>query len=271
MAQEASISKIKHSILSSRIKPAFIPFIVSGFPDMETTKGLIKIFEQQGAAAVELGFPYSDPLADGPVIQKAAKYSLENGTNTDKIFDLLEEIKPEITVPLILFTYFNPVFKYGIEKFITKAAAVNAAGIIIPDLPQEESEEVIVLCKENNIDFIMLVAPTSGKERIKKIALKSSGFIYLVSSTGVTGVRETFSEKLKPVLREIKSFTDTPVAVGFGVSNKDHIMGLKTLGADGFIIGSAIVKLIDKYKDNREILLDNLIEYLRDNIGIYHE
>jgi len=271
MEQEASISKIQKSIVSSRIKPAFIPFIVSGFPDIDTTKELIKIFEQEGAAAVELGFPYSDPLADGPVIQKAAKHSLENGTNTDKIFAMLEELKNEINVPLILFTYFNPVFKYGLENFVQKAAAVNAAGIIIPDLPQEESGEVVELCKKNGIDFIMLVAPTSGRERIKNIALKSSGFIYLVSSTGVTGVRESFSEKLKPVFQEIKSCTDTPVAVGFGVSTKEHILCLKNIGADGFIIGSAIVKLIDKYKDNKKILLDNLYEYLHSNIGIYNE
>lgn len=269
MAQEDLISRTQDAINKSKLKPAFMPFIVSGFPDLETTKDLIKLFEKQGAAAVELGFPYSDPLADGPVIQKAAKDSLENGTNADKIFSMIDEIKNEVSIPLVLFTYYNPVFKYGIENFIKKAASVKAAGLIIPDLPFEESEEVLRLCREYNIDLIMLIAPTSGQERIKNIAKKSSGFIYLVSSTGVTGVRDGFSEKLAEVFREIKSSTDTPVVVGFGVSKSEHIENLKKLGADGFIIGSAIVKIIDKYKDNKNNLLDNLAEYMK-NIGIFN-
>ena len=263
MGQEASTSKIHKAITESRNKPAFIPFIVAGFPDLETTKDLIKLFEQQGAAAVEIGFPHSDPLADGPVIQQAAKYSLEKGINADKIFSMLEDIKHEISVPVILFTYFNPVFKYGIEKFIEKAAEVNASGLIIPDLPLEESEEVKTLCKKYNIDFIMLVSPASGKERIQNIARNSSGFIYLVSSTGVTGVRQDFSEKLTNIFREIRAVTNTPVAVGFGVSTPEHVQNLRTLGVEGFIIGSAIVKIIDEYKDNKNILLHNLVNYLK--------
>ncbi|OGI00003.1 MAG: tryptophan synthase subunit alpha [Candidatus Melainabacteria bacterium GWF2_37_15] len=258
-----NISRIQNSIQNSRNKPAFIPFVVAGFPDLETTKDLIKLFEQKGAAAVEIGFPHSDPLADGPVIQQAAKYSLENGINADKIFNTLEEIKAEISVPIILFTYFNPVFKYGIKRFLEKAAAVNAAGLIIPDLPLEESEEIKILCKKFNMDFIMLVSPASGTERIQNIARNSSGFIYLVSSTGVTGVRKDFSEKLTNIFREIKAVTTTPVAVGFGVSAPEHVQKLRTLGAEGFIIGSAIVKIIDKYKDNKMILLDNLHNYLK--------
>lgn len=270
MAQEASVSKIQTAIANTLKKPAIIPFIVSGFPDMETTRKLIKVFENSGAAAVELGFPYSDPLADGPVIQKAAKHSLENGTNTEKIFELLEEIKYEIKIPIILFTYFNPVFKYGIEKFIKKAASVNASGLIIPDLPLEESEEVRVLCKENCIDFIMLVAPTSGEERINNIAQSSSGFIYLVSSTGVTGVREYFSDVLEELIKEIKKVSNTPVAVGFGISKPEHVKNLKNLGADGVIIGSAIIKLINESKENKQDLLDNITEYVR-TLGIFDE
>ena len=166
MAQEESISRIRYSILNSSKKPAFIPFIVSGFPDLGTTKDLLKFFDKQGAAAVEVGFPYSDPLADGPVIQKASKLSLEAGVNSDKIFNILDELKDDISIPVIVFTYFNPVLKYGKEKFIQKASLVNAAGIIIPDLPLEESDHILNLCGEYNIELIMLISPTSGKQRV---------------------------------------------------------------------------------------------------------
>lgn len=224
---------------------------------MEATKNAIKLFEEKGAAAVELGFPFSDPLADGPVIQNASKVALENGINIDKIFGLLEEIKDNTTIPIILFTYINPVMNYGLEKFIEKAASVNANGLIIPDLPLEESEEVSNLCKKHNIDLIMLVAPTSGEERIKNIAQKSSGFTYLVSSTGVTGVREDFSANISSMIKEIKSVSNTPVAVGFGVSKQEHIKNLEQMGADGVIIGSAIIKNIDKLDEYITTLTGN--------------
>lgn len=262
MEQGYTGSKIQNSITNSSKKPAFIPFIVSGFPNFEVTKDLLKFFEQKGAAAVELGFPYSDPLADGPVIQKASKFSLEQGTNINKIFGMLDEVKDTISVPIILFTYFNPVMKYGIENFVKKAASVNASGIIIPDLPLEESEEVISICKKYGIDFIMLVSPTSGEQRIKDIAQKSSGFIYLVSSTGVTGVREGFSNVLGGIFEQIKSVAQTPVAVGFGVSKSEHIQNLAELGADGAIVGSAIVKIIDEYKENKDLIIAKLAEYI---------
>ena len=262
MAQEELISKIQDSINKSSKKPALIPFIVSGYPDFETTKKLLKLFEEKKVAAIELGIPFSDPLADGPVIQKASKISLENGTNIDKIFEMLEDIKENFSTPIILFTYYNPVLSFGVEKFIRKAASLNVSGIIIPDLPLEESEEVSEICKENNIDLIMLVSPTSNIERIEKIAKASAGFIYLVSSTGVTGVRESFSEQLGNILSKIKSFTKIPVAVGFGISKSEHIRELKELNADAAIIGSAIIKLIDQYKDDKILLINKMSEYL---------
>jgi tryptophan synthase alpha chain len=262
MVQEELISKIQASINKSHQKPALIPFIVSGYPDFETTKNLLKLFEEKKVAAIELGIPFSDPLADGPVIQKASKTSLENGTNIDKIFAMLEEIKVDFSTPIILFTYYNPVLSYGAEEFIKKAASLKVSGLIIPDLPLEESENVSKTCKENNIDLIMLVSPTSDMERIEKISKASSGFIYLVSSTGVTGVRESFSEQLGNILQEIKTFTKTPVAVGFGISKAEHIKELQDLNADAAIIGSAIIKLIDQYKDDKALLLDKMAEYL---------
>ena len=259
MVQEELISKIEDSINKSNIKPALIPFIVSGYPDFETTKSLLRLFEEKNVAAIELGIPFSDPLADGAVIQKASKLSLETGTNINKIFAMLEEIRNNFFTPIILFTYYNPVLSFGTENFIKKAAYLNVSGIIIPDLPLEESEEVSKTCRENNIDLIMLVSPTSNIERIEKIARASAGFIYLVSSTGVTGVRESFSEQLGNILSEIKSFTKTPVAVGFGISKSEHIRELKDLNADAAIIGSAIIKLIDQYKDD---IINKMSEYL---------
>jgi len=263
MAQEELISKIEDSINKSNIKPALIPFIVSGYPDFETTKKLLKLFEEKKVAAIELGIPFSDPLADGPVIQKASKLSLENGTNIDKIFEMLETLKADdFSTPIILFTYYNPVLSFGQENFIKKAASLNVSGIIIPDLPLEESEKFSKTCKEYNIDLIMLVSPTSNIERIEKIAKASAGFIYLVSSTGVTGIRESFSVQLGNILQKIKSFTKIPVAVGFGISKSEHIRELKELNADAAIIGSAIIKLIDQYKDDKILLIDKMSEYL---------
>jgi tryptophan synthase alpha chain len=262
MGQEDLTSKIENCIKKSELKPALIPFIVSGYPDFQITKNLLRLFEQKNAAAIELGIPFSDPLADGPVIQKASKAALENGVNINKIFNMLSELKDDFNTPIILFTYYNPVLNFGVENFITKAAELNIKGLIIPDLPLEESEQVLKLAKDNEIDLIMLVSPTSDEERIEKISKASSGFIYLVSSMGVTGVRETFSSQLGSILKKIKSFTATPVAVGFGVSRSEHIKEIRDLNADAAIIGSAIVKIIDEYKADEALLLSKMEEYL---------
>lgn len=259
MGQEDLISD---SIKNNNKKPALIPFIVSGYPDLETTKELIYLFQSHDVAAIELGIPFSDPLADGPVIQNAAKYALKQGTNLNKIFNLLDEIKDDLKTPIILFTYINPVLNFGIENFVKKAKSVNVAGIIIPDLPLEESEEFSQLCKANNLDFIMLVAPTSNKDRISAISRKSAGFIYLVSSVGVTGVRDSFSGILTDIVRLIKSTVDTPIAVGFGISKPEHLRNLKQLNVDGAIIGSALIKIIDQYRDDKTLLLAKISDYL---------
>lgn len=255
MVREGCLSKISVSILESEKEPALIPFIVSGFPNLDVTEKLIKKFQEKGCSALELGLPYSDPLADGPVIQSASKYALDNGMNINKIFDFLIQKKEEFTIPLILFSYVNPIIKFGFEKFVKKAKESNVSGVIVPDLPLEEAEEFSSLCADNGIDFIMLVAPTSDKQRIKALSEKSKGFIYLVSSTGVTGVRESFSALLSSIKDEIKLYAKTPIAVGFGVSDSNHIQELKNLGVEGAIIGSAFVKILDKYKNNQEELI----------------
>ncbi len=261
------MSEISKSISESKLKPAFIPFIVSGFPDFETTKELLHVFEKSGAAAVELGIPFSDPMADGPVIQAASKFAIENGVNLEKIFEMLEEVKASVRVPLILFSYYNPVLFYGCEKFINKAKSCNIKGLIIPDLPVEESAEFSKLCKQASIDLINLIAPTSSPERIENIAKQSEGFIYLVSSTGVTGVRESFSSVLGGLLKKIKNTVKTPVAIGFGVSKKEHIKEIIDLGADAAIVGSAIVKIINLHKDNKKAVLEKITDYIKELYG----
>ena len=260
MEQEA-ISKIQQSITKSTKKPAFLPFIEVGYPDMEFSKELFYFFERKGAAAIEVGIPFSDPLADGPVIQKASKVALQNGVSLKKVFNLLGEVKNDIKVPLILFSYLNPVLSFGLDNFVKELKNKNVAGVIIPDLPLEESEELVSLLKANNIDFIFLISPTSSDERIKNISEKSSGFIYLVSSTGVTGVRDGFSSVLGKVFSKIKANTSLPVAVGFGVSRPEHIADLRKMGIEGAVIASAFIKKIDQYLNNKDLALEKLDEY----------
>jgi len=262
MGHTTLISKLTNSINTSGKSPALIPFIVSGFPDFEATKELIKLFEEKGAAAVELGVPFSDPLADGSVIQKASKDALNNGVNLQKIFQMLDEIKENTKIAIILFTYYNPVLFYGCEKFVQSAKTAGVSGLIIPDLPLEEADTLSELCKQAGIDLVMLVAPTSGAERIAKISKASTGFVYMVSSTGVTGVRESFSSQLGEILPVIRSATDIPIAVGFGISKKSHLEEVKNLGAEGAIIGSAIVRIIEEFKEDKTLLISKMGEYL---------
>ena len=263
-AQESMTFRIQKSITNSKKKPAFIPFIEVGYPDLEFSKELFYFFQKKGAAVIEVGIPFSDPLADGPVIQKASKVALDNKVSLKKAFELIGEVKDDIKIPLILFSYLNPILSFGLDNFIDELKAKNVAGVIIPDLPLEESEEISGRLKENDIDFILLVSPESGKDRVEKISKSSSGFIYLVSSTGVTGVRETFSCKLTEVLSQIKACSSLPVAVGFGVSKPKHIANLKEINVDGAVIASAFIKIIDRCAGKKNISLRKLDEYIEE-------
>ena len=255
-------SKLQESVLNSERKPAFLPFIEVGYPNIEFSKELFYFFQRKGAAAIEVGIPFSDPLADGPTIQKASKIALENEVTLAKTFELLGEIKNDITVPLVLFSYLNPILSFGLENFAAKLKATNVAGVIIPDLPLEESDEISELLSKNGIDLVFLVAPSSGAKRIEKISKKSSGFIYLVSSTGVTGVRESFSSRLTEILTRIKAASSLPVAVGFGVSKPEHIANLKEINVEGAVIASAFIKIIDQCAGKKKMALRNLDEYI---------
>ena len=226
-------------------KKAFIPFITCGDPDLETTEQLVYAMEKAGAALIELGIPFSDPTAEGPVIQDANIRALSGGVTTDKIFDMVEKIRKNTQIPLVFMTYANVVFSYGSERFIKKAAEIGMDGLILPDVPYEEKEEFDGICKQYGLDLVSLIAPTSH-DRIKMIAKDASGFIYCVSSLGVTGTRSAITTDIGAMVKLVKEATDLPCAVGFGISTPEQAAKMCE-SADGAIVGSAIVKICAKY------------------------
>ena len=229
---------------------AFIPFITCGDPSLEVTEQLVYAAEEAGADLIELGIPFSDPTAEGVVIQAANIRALSGGVTTDKIFDMVRKIRKNTQIPLVFMTYLNPVFHYGYEPFFTKCEEVGINGIIIPDMPYEEKGELNDIARSHQVDVISLIAPTS-EQRIQKIAADAEGFIYLVSSLGVTGVRSEIKTDLDSMIAAIRKVTDIPVAVGFGINTTDQAANIAKI-ADGVIVGSAIVKMIAKYGTHAE-------------------
>ena len=226
-------------------KKAFIPFITCGDPDLETTGKLVKEAVKNGASLVELGIPFSDPTAEGPVIQGANLRALEGGITTDKIFDFVRELRKEVTVPMVFMTYANVVFSYGSEAFIKTCSEIGIDGIILPDLPFEEKEEFLPECHKYGVDLISLIAPTS-KDRVAMIAKEAEGFIYLVSSLGVTGTRTEINTDLDSIVKIIRENTSVPCAIGFGISTPEQAKKMASI-SDGAIVGSAIIKIMEKY------------------------
>ena len=220
---------------------ALIPFITAGDPDLETTAKALEVLANNGADMIELGVPYSDPLADGPTIQAAATRALQKGVKLEDVLSIVKQTTDKITVPIILFTYYNPIYYRGVESFLKQAKEAGVSGLVVPDLPLEEAETLIELATKIGIEVILLVAPTSSQSRIKAIAAKSQGFIYLVSVTGVTGVRSQMATGIKDLLTDLHSSTDKPIGVGFGISNPEQAKQVKGWGADAVIVGSAIV------------------------------
>ncbi|WP_125708917.1 tryptophan synthase subunit alpha [Companilactobacillus zhongbaensis] len=239
-------------------KKAFIPFLVADDPNFDTTVESIITLAENGADIVELGIPFSDPVADGPVIQDADLRAFASGVNTDVVFDIVEKARQKTDVPIIFLTYLNIAFKYGYEKFCQKCQSLKISGLVIPDLPYEEHNELKPIANKYDIDLIPLIAPTSG-DRIEKIAKTATGFIYMVSSLGVTGVREDFSTQLKNTIEKIKQATDVPVAIGFGIHSPEQAEKLSAI-SDGVIIGSAVVKIIAKNSANTQ---QDLAEYAK--------
>jgi tryptophan synthase alpha chain len=224
---------------------AFIAYLMAGDPDLNKTKEFISAMEQAGADIIEIGIPFSDPIAEGEVIQAANLRALASGTTLNGIFETLLSLKDETSVPLAFMTYLNPVLQYGYDEFFKHCADCGVSGIIIPDLPFEERDEITGFTEKHGVDLIPLIAPTS-EERIAKIAAVAEGYVYLVSSLGVTGARQTITGDIPGLVASIRAHTDVPVAVGFGVHKPEQARELST-EADGVIVGSAIVNLIAEY------------------------
>ena len=224
---------------------AFIAFITCGDPDLDTTEKIIETMAENGVDMIELGIPFSDPTAEGPVIQAANLRGLAQGVTTDKVFDMIRRVRKRVSIPMVFMTYANVVFSYGTERFIRTAAEVGMSGLILPDVPYEEKAEFADVCKEYGLDLISLIAPTSD-ERIGMIASSAEGFVYCVSSLGVTGTRSEITSDIDSMIASVRENTDIPVAIGFGISNPEQAAQMAAK-SDGIIIGSAIVKLIEKY------------------------
>lgn len=224
---------------------AFIAFITCGDPDLDTTEKIIETMAENGVDMIELGIPFSDPTAEGPVIQAANLRGLAQGVTTDKVFDMIRRVRKRVSIPMVFMTYANVVFSYGTERFIRTAAEVGMSGLILPDVPYEEKAEFADVCKEYGLDLISLIAPTSD-ERIGMIASSAEGFVYCVSSLGVTGTRSEITSDIDSMIASVRENTDIPVAIGFGISNPEQAAQMAAK-SDGIIIGSAIVKIIEKY------------------------
>ncbi|MEG0295645.1 MAG: tryptophan synthase subunit alpha [Clostridium sp.] len=245
----------KFHYLKENSKKALIPFVTCGELSVEETANLVVEIDKTGASIVEIGVPYSDPLADGPVIQESYCRALKNGTKLKDVFKCVELIREESEIPLVIMVYYNIVFSYGVERFLSKISEVGVDGIIVPDIPLEERHDIMEICNNEGVHLIPLVAPTS-KERIKAITNESKGFVYCVSSNGTTGERSKLNDGVNEYLNTVKSLTDLPICVGFGISSRDIVNKVKN-HCDGVIVGSAVVRRMFQGKDE-------VIEFLKE-------
>ena len=236
------MSRIKEAFANGK---AFIPFITCGDPDLETTEAAVRAAVENGADLIELGIPFSDPTAEGPVIQGANIRALKGGVTTDKIFELVRRLRRDVRVPMVFMTYANVVFSYGSERFIAACRDIGIDGLILPDVPFEEKEEFLPLCRRYGVDLISLIAPTS-QNRIARIAREAEGFLYIVSSLGVTGVRSEITTDLEAIVKVVRQNTAIPCAIGFGISTPKQA-GEMAAYADGVIVGSAIIRILEQY------------------------
>ena len=243
---------------------AFIAFVTCGDPDLETTAKVVRAAVENGADLIELGIPFSDPTAEGPVIQGANLRALRGGITTDKIFAFVKELRRDVKVPMVFMTYANVVFSYGAEKFISTCRDIGIDGLILPDLPFEEKEEFLPTCRQYGVDLISLIAPTS-ENRISMIAREAEGFIYIVSSLGVTGTRNEIRTDLSSIVKVVRENTKVPCAIGFGISTPEQEKKMADI-SDGAIVGSAIVKLIEKYGTDAPEHVAEYVKSMKDAI-----
>ena len=243
---------------------AFIPFITCGDPNLETTAAAVRAAVQNGADLVELGIPFSDPTAEGPTIQGANLRALSGGVRTDQVFDLVRELRTDVTVPMVFMTYANVVFSYGAERFISTCREIGIDGLILPDLPFEEKEEFLPICRKNGVDLISLIAPTSQK-RISMIAREAEGFLYIVSSLGVTGTRSEITTDLASIVKVVRENTNIPCAIGFGISTPEQAARMASI-SDGAIVGSAIIKILERYGEEAPPHIGAYVKSMKDAI-----
>ena len=243
---------------------AFIPFITCGDPNLETTAAAVRAAVENGADLIELGIPFSDPTAEGPVIQGANLRALQDGVTTDQIFGLVRDLRRDVTIPLVFMTYANVVFSYGAERFFSACRETGIDGLILPDLPFEEKEEFLPVCRRYGVELISLIAPTS-KDRIAMIAREADGFLYVVSSLGVTGARSEIKTDLASMIEIVRQNTHIPAAIGFGISTPEQAKRMAEL-ADGVIVGSAIVKLLEQHGKDAPGCIGAYVKTLKDAI-----
>ena len=257
------MSRIKKAFENGK---AFIAFVTCGDPDLETTGAVVREMVKNGADLIELGIPFSDPTAEGPVIQGANLRALNGGVTTDQIFEFVKELRRDVSVPMVFMTYANVVFSYGAERFISTCRGIGMDGLILPDVPYEEKEEFQSICRRFGLELISLIAPTS-ENRIARIAGEAEGFVYLVSSLGVTGVRSEIKTDLTSIVEAIRRNTDIPCAIGFGISTPEQAARMAGL-ADGVIVGSAIVGLIEKYGRQAPEHVGRYVKEMKDAIRV---
>lgn len=255
------MSKISDAFKNGK---AFIGFITAGDPDLETSEKIMVKMAQAGCDLIEIGIPFSDPIAEGPVIQEANIRSLSNGTTTDKVFELTERVSKQVNIPLVYMTYLNVLFKYGYDRFLEKAKRSGISGVIIPDMPFEEKEELQSVADTYGIDVISLIAPTS-ENRIKMIAAQARGFIYEVSSLGVTGVRSEIKTDLAAITKAVREATEVPAAIGFGINTPEQAKKYAAV-ADGVIVGSAIVRIVAQHGKNAPEKVYDYVKAMKDAI-----
>lgn len=232
-------------------RKGFIPFITAGDPDLDTTRDLIVELARVGASVIEVGVPFSDPMADGPVIQRASERALRHAFGLAEIFDVIRDVRKQTDVPIVLFSYFNPLLQFGLERLVREAEHAEVDGILVTDLIPEECGRFAAMLRAHEIDLIFLVAPTSTDDRLKMIAERASGFIYAVSRAGVTGARDEVSVEAERLVKRVRAFSDLPVAVGFGISNRQHVRDVWRY-ADAAVVGSAIVRKIEECESAAE-------------------
>ena len=255
------MSRIQEAFANGK---AFIPFITCGDPDLETSAAVVRAAAENGADLIELGIPFSDPTAEGPVIQGANVRALAGGVTTDKIFDFVREIRKDVRIPMVFMTYANVVFSYGTEKFLSTCKEIEIDGLILPDLPFEEKEEFLPMCRKYGVDLISLIAPTS-ENRIAMIAREAEGFLYIVSSLGVTGTRTEIKTDLKSIVDVVRQNTDVPCAIGFGISRPEQARKMADI-SDGAIVGSAIIKILEQYGKDAPRYVGEYVKSMKDSL-----